>query len=151
MSEIDDGVGYASALRAEPVELADAYLDLDGIIARLEDENPDRVLPLGFARPHSYRGNYADLAFEPLANITIREMLAAAREALGSTYQGYKGGDYRMDGGSECWIANYGRSGDNKIGPLLLELLLAQPAPTAGGGQPNAFDLDPLAQKGDTE
>ena len=34
------------------------YIELVGIIARLEQEDPNRVLPIGFANPHSYRGNY---------------------------------------------------------------------------------------------
>ncbi|WP_328465464.1 hypothetical protein OHA21_43655 [Actinoplanes sp. NBC_00393] len=100
------------------------YIELGGIIARLEQEDPARVLPLGFANPHSYRGDYADLAFEPVKDITIAEVLAAARSALGATFEGYKGGDYTMTKHSDCWLAEHGSSSDNKIGPLLLELLL---------------------------
>lgn len=106
------------------------YLSLDDLIARLEREDPERVLPLGFANPHSYRGDYMDLAFEPVTSVKIGDMAAAARAALGATFEGYKGGDYTMSGGTGCWIAEYGRSGDNKLGPLLLEFLLAQPEPS---------------------
>jgi hypothetical protein len=105
------------------------YLGLGNLIARLEREDPTRVLPIGFADPHSYRGYYHELAFEPRRNIAIGDMLEAARSALGATYEGYKGGDYTMTEHTDCWIAEYGSDGDNKIGPLLLELLLAQ-----GGG-----------------
>jgi hypothetical protein len=108
------------------------YLGLGQLIARLKQEDPARVLPIGFAEPHSYRGYYCDLAFEPRRNITIGEMLDAARSALGATYQGYKGGDYTMGDHTDCWIAAYGTDSDNKIGPLLLELLLAQ---RPGGGE----------------
>lgn len=111
----------------EPVELK-PYLVLGEIIFRLEQEDPARVLPLGFANPHSYRGDYSELAFEPVRNITIGEMLAEARFAEGATFQGWKGGDYAMNELSDCWIAGHGESSDNKIGPLLLELLL--------GGEP---------------
>lgn len=104
------------------------YISLGGIIERLEREDPTRVLPVGFAEPHSYRGYYHELAFEPRRDITIGEMLDAARTALGATYQGYKGGDYTMNEHTDCWIAEYGTDSDNKIGPLLLELLLAQSA-----------------------
>lgn len=104
----------------------DRYLDLAGLIAALENEDPDRVLPLGFHEPHSYRGYYEQLAFEPARDIRIGDMLAAARSALGATYQGYKGGDFTMGPRTECWIADYGTDSDNRIGPLLLHLLLAQ-------------------------
>lgn len=113
-----------SETRFEPVNI-DSYLGLGQLIARLEREDPNRVLPLGFANPHSWRGDYMELAFEPLANISIGDMLAAARSALGATYQGWKGGDYTMHEHSDCHIAREGESGDNQIGPLLLDLLLA--------------------------
>lgn len=106
------------------------YLVLDDLIARLEREDPTRVLPLGFNNPHSFRGDYMDLAFEPAADIPVRDVLAAARSALGATYTGWKGGEYTMNGYSRSWIAKEGESGDNLIGPLLLELLLAfEPEP----------------------
>jgi len=106
------------------------YIDLGGIIAALQAEDPNRVLPIGFHKPHSFRGYYEQLAFEPIANITIGEMLDACRSALGSTFQGWKGGDYTMGEHTDCWIAEWGNSSDNQIGPMLLWLLLAQPAPT---------------------
>jgi len=118
----------------EPLKIRN-YLGLGKLITRLEQEDPNRILPLGFAEPHSYRGYYNDLAFEPRQNISIGDMLAAARSAVGATFEGYKGGDYTMSEYTDCWIANYGRDGDNKLGPLLLELLLAanyDPAPLAG-------------------
>lgn len=107
-----------------PVSI-EAYLGLSDLIARLEREDPARVLPLGFANPHSYRGDYCDLAFEPVANIAVGDMLAAARSALGATFEGWKGGDYTMFEHTDCWIAERGDSSDNKIGPLLLDLLLS--------------------------
>jgi len=102
------------------------YLTLGGIIAALEAEDPARILPYGFNEPHSYRGHYEELAFEPAENITVGEMLAACRSALGATFQGWKGGDYTMDADTECWIAVRGETSDNRIGPLLLKMMLAQ-------------------------
>ncbi len=100
------------------------YIELGGIIARIEQEDPNRVLSIGFANPHSYRGNYSDLAFEPVADITIGDMLTAARAALGATFEGWKGGDYLMTESTDCWVSLHGESADNKIGPLLLDLML---------------------------
>lgn len=108
----------------QPADIT-SYLSLGDLIERLEREDPDRVIPLGFANPHSYRGDYMDLAFEPVRDIPIADMLAAARFALGSTFEGYKGGSYTMAEHSSCWIAEYGTSSDNQLGPLLLDLLLS--------------------------
>ncbi len=56
--------------------------------------------------------------------------LTAARSALGATYQGYKGGDYRMDGDVHCWIAHWGCEG-SPITATVLDAMLRQPEPAA--------------------
>lgn len=101
-------------------------MTLDELIVALEAADPALVLPLGFSNPHSYRGDYMDLAFEPTANVTVGAMLADARSARGTTYQGYKGGDNTMDGWTDCWLAEEGSSANAEtIGAVLLTLLLA--------------------------
>lgn len=101
---------------------------LNELIKTLEAADQTLVLPDGFDSPHSYRGYYAELAFEPAHNITVGDMLAAARDALGSTYQGYKGGDYKMTAYTDCWLAEYSCMGET-IGPLLLRLMLERGRP----------------------
>ena len=81
---------------------------LGDLIKRLEEEDPNRMVQLGFARPHSYRGFYDELAFEPKENVTIGDMLEAARSALGKTFTGYKGGDYVMEEFTYVWLSYYG-------------------------------------------
>lgn len=44
---------------------------LEKLIAFLETRDPTIVVLLGFHAPHSYRGFYEQLAFEPLENTTI--------------------------------------------------------------------------------
>jgi hypothetical protein len=83
------------------------------------------VLPLGFHGPHSWRGDYSELAFEPAENIPVAAMLAAARSALGATFEGYKGGSYEMYPGTPCWVAWYGEGAGETIGRWMLCLLLA--------------------------
>lgn len=100
-------------------------MTLRELIAALESADPERVVPYGFRDPHSYRGIYADVAFEPAENITVGEMLAAARSALGATFQGYKGGDYTMREYTDCWLSEYGHASGETIGPTLLRLMLA--------------------------
>lgn len=96
-------------------------MDLGMLIARLERHRPDVVIPYGFGSAHSYRGYYGDVAFEPERDVTIGSMLEHARAAVGTTFEGYKGGEYTMDEYTACWIATYGDTGES-IGPTLLNM-----------------------------
>lgn len=105
-----------------------SQLTLAELIARLREE-PDQSkrLKLGFTHPHSYRGFYEQVAFEPAENVTVAEMLADATSALGATFHSWKGGDYLMRPYTETWIAEQGCEGET-LGVLLLSLLLADVA-----------------------
>lgn len=94
-------------------------MNLHDVIEQLERLDPKQVLPIGFTNPHSYRGYYERLAFEPETNVTVADCLGAAREANGSTYCGWKGGDFKMDGFSQCHLAFHGRCGPELSKPLL--------------------------------
>lgn len=100
-------------------------MTLDELITALEAADPALVLPDGFDNPHSYRGYYDELAFEPASDISVGDMLAIARSAKGEWYQGWKGGEYKMTGWTDCWLAMEGCLGEG-IGPVLLRLMLAQ-------------------------
>jgi hypothetical protein len=109
-------------------KIALGQVGLGTIIAFLKDaaeKNPDRVIKKGFANPYSYRGYYEQLAFEPVSDIKVSDMLKAAESAVDTTYTGYKGGEYTMSDYTKCWIAFYGCEGET-IGMLLLELLLKE-------------------------
>jgi len=103
-------------------------VNLGDIIDAFQQLDPDAVLPIGLNNPHSYRGDYMDLAFEAVTDAKVSDILDVLRSAVGATYEGYKGGDYRMDRWSSCWIAPYGSSGGDCIGPLLLHFLVSQTA-----------------------
>lgn len=97
------------------------------LIARLEQEyarNPDLIVHRGFADPHSYRGYYHNLAFEPRSDVPLRRMLEDARFSVDTTFQGYKGGDYTMTLDTEVWLAEYGHLGET-IGPVFIDLMLS--------------------------
>jgi hypothetical protein len=87
-------------------------MTLGELIALLETLPRDRVCVHAFTNPHSWRGVYAELAFEPADNRTIGEMLSAARSAVGTTYQGYKGGYYTMSEWTSVHIERYGTGED---------------------------------------
>lgn len=72
-------------------------MNLGELIEMLGKCDPNHVVKWGFGRPHSWRGSYNELAFDPAKNVTIGSMLENARSALGETFTGWKGGEYVMD------------------------------------------------------
>lgn len=94
------------------------------LITALEAADPDHVVRHGFTNPHSYRGYYDELAFEPASNVTVADMLDDARNALGATYEGWKGGDFTMRGHTDCWLSEEGSASGDTISALLLQLML---------------------------
>lgn len=99
-------------------------MSLQDLIDALREADPDAVLRRGFRHPHSYRGHYERLAFEPAGNVPVREMLRDAESALGQTFEGYKGGDFKMGPYTSVYLAEYGCCGE-ELGPLLLSHMLA--------------------------
>ncbi|MFB8071112.1 hypothetical protein [Streptomyces californicus] len=97
---------------------------LEDLIEMLEAADPDTVVKHGFTNPHSYRGYYHDLAFEPASNVRVGDMLEDARGALGETFEGWKGGDFTMNGYTDCWLSVEGYSSGETLGPLLVTYML---------------------------
>ena len=96
---------------------------LKELIARLEKEDPDKLLKKGFHQSHSHRGDYAQLAFEPCGEASIADLLKVSKFALNQTYEGYKGGDFIMTGDSEVFIAMYSECG-YELSSELLEYMI---------------------------
>lgn len=92
------------------------HLTLGKLIAALESAPQDAVVRLdggGFpAGPHSYRGYYEDLSFEPADGEppAVAAFLSTCRGVHGRTLTGYKGGDFLMGDDAVLWVAEYGRS-----------------------------------------
>ena len=105
-------------------------MTLAQLIAILKTAPPDNICPKGFSSPHSYRGSYEYLAFAPTPNTSFRNMLKDAHSAMGATYTGYKGGDFKMDEYTEVYLAEYGCCGE-QISTLLIELLIQTSTPPA--------------------
>lgn len=101
-------------------ERARSQLTLGKLIDALEGLPADAaVADLG--EDHSYRGYYSDLAFEPeVAETTAGELARRLRrDCLGSVYEGYKGGEFRMDHTTPLWVAEYSCCGDRIMGLAL--------------------------------
>ncbi len=63
---------------------------------------------------HSWRGVYAELALEYYESghgLPLSVFLDDLNDANGKTYQGYKGGDFRMNRLTPVWVAHRGESG----------------------------------------
>jgi hypothetical protein len=102
---IDGMIGQWQRERA-----ASEQMTLGELIAALEAMPADLVIA-GLTKPHSYRGYYCDLAFEPCEKTTAGELLELCRGAMGRVFTGYKGGDYTMGENTPVWVANYGDCG----------------------------------------
>lgn len=65
----------------------------------------------------SYRGYYDHLAFgftdDKAAKVS--DILALAEDAMGKTFEGYKGGDFTMGADTPLWVGNYGESRSTAI------------------------------------
>lgn len=65
----------------------------------------------------SWRGSYAELAlsygFDRFAH--LGGFVQLLRSADGATFEGYKGGEYRMSRATPVWVANWGNSGNTGV------------------------------------
>lgn len=103
-----------------------ADVALGDIIEALKAADPERSIRWGFGAPRSYRRDYSEVAFEPVEHTTVGEMLAHAESALGREFEGYKGGAYTMSAYTYAYIARWGESGGDRIGPTLLRYWLSE-------------------------
>ncbi|MFT8953632.1 MAG: hypothetical protein ABF979_15330 [Gluconobacter sp.] len=96
-------------------------MTLSELIDFLEKQDQSKVIASGWGEgsAHSYRGYYSELAFEARSNVTIADMLAEAKSALGKEFEGYKGGEYVMGPHTDCYLAEYGSCGSELSLPLL--------------------------------
>lgn len=101
-------------------------LTLGGIIAWVEQQ-PDATVFHTLHHPHSYRGYYQCLAFEPApGTMTKAELLSLLRSCNGVPYDGYKGGFYFMGLNTDCFLANWSETGSAMSMPWLENELRVQ-------------------------
>ena len=100
-------------------------MELQDVVTELKKHNKDKIIKNGFHEPHSYRGIYEDVSFEPTENIPIKEMLACAEEAMDATYGGWKGGEWNMHPDTTVHLANEGCTEDTEFTMELLIKILS--------------------------
>lgn len=103
-------------------------MKLKEIIEILQALPPNQKVKSGFCCPHSYRGHYRDLAFEPCKDTTVGKMLAEAQSAVGAHYTGWKGGEFLMTDTTPCYLAVVGYLGIPITSQLLYQMLGASEA-----------------------
>lgn len=101
-------------------------MTLSEYINVLKQFDPNKRLPVGLGNPRSWRGYYYELAFEPVVDITIGEMLEIAQSCIGKTFIGYNGGEYTMDEHTTIHVDRYSESKDLGL-ILLIRIMLEQP------------------------
>lgn len=111
-------------------------MTLKELIERLEKE-PNKFLKLGFTNAHSWRGSYSELAFEPCEGAKVSDMLYEAKNALGKTFEGWKGGDFTMNEYTEVFLSTVGTSSgysEDGLSSRLLEYMLKDELPKSERG-----------------
>lgn len=96
-------------------ERANYHLTLGSLVDFLKSADPTlSVIYDGGdspSEPQSYRGYYCDLSFPPSSTpITVKELLAEAEASIGTTFEGYKGGDFTMSKSTPLWASHYGEA-----------------------------------------
>ncbi len=96
------------------------HLTLGAAIQALEEIAPSTPATLSVVgtpgKVRSYRGYYSDLAFEPeLEPVSVGEVLADLKAALGATFEGYKGGDFVMGPQTPLWVSEWGLCSDTAV------------------------------------
>lgn len=99
--------------------MSDQPISLGELIALLEARPADNDVSFDFCglmpgSVGSYRGYYDHLALDYHSDYskrpTVADLLAELRGAVGKIYEGYKGGDFRMDESTPVWVSQYGES-----------------------------------------
>lgn len=90
-------------------------MNLGELISILEGLPADAKV--GLSNPHSYRGYYEQLAFEPCEPRPVADVLTDARACVGAVFEAYKGGEYRMGLKTIVNCAKYGELNDDELTP----------------------------------
>ena len=79
------------------------------------------IAPLEF---DSWRGIYAELALIPGGpeGVTVAHLLRWCAAADGGTFEGYKGGEYRMNRNTPVWADGYGECSYRAVAGLWLDV-----------------------------
>ena len=115
MQKLVDALGEAGRM-----ERSRYHLTLGAAIRELSEIAPSTKATFDIlgtpGKVASYRGYYSDLAFRTnMEPVTVGDVLAELKSALGKTFEGYKGGDYLMTEGTPLWVSEHGECSDRAV------------------------------------
>lgn len=115
----------AALANSDQLTLGEIIAKCEAIAARGYERSdglpPTVTFDFEYLRPttlDSWRGIYAELAlgFNADGNApSLPDFIAMLRDAVGKTYDGWKGGEYTMSERTPVWVANPGNSGNTAI------------------------------------
>lgn len=102
------------------------FIDKLDQLSKFWYDTDDNAIPksiafdFGYFKPssiHSYRGYYDQLAFGYNDEVTMSasEFLSMCNDAVGKTFSGYKGGEFKMGLDTPLWVANPRESCDTAV------------------------------------
>jgi hypothetical protein len=106
----------------------EGQLTLGELISKLEAFPEDNIVVVDYTQTSptctdSYRGYFEELSFEygDSNTLTVKEFLVICKDAVGKTFTGYSGGDFKMRRYTFVWIAQYGELGKMITGVSQIE------------------------------
>lgn len=73
---------------------------------RTELDDRGEPFEMNLAGYGTYRPGHGEVRIK--ADPTVADLSKALNLAIGEEFEGYKGGQYRMDAGSDLWVSEYG-------------------------------------------
>lgn len=106
-----------------PIKLGKLIAELEAIENKEAEIRYDFVGFYPSLELNSWRGDYSMLALgyiDPYSasydsKTTVGHLLEVCKSVVGSTFRGYKGGDYKMSKKTPVWVASYGQAGNTGI------------------------------------
>lgn len=97
-----------------------SQMDLGNLSAELSivpSDTPVRTEDgFGLEGPHSYRGYYDQAAIEPTTQgLNAGELEKVIDDFIGTTVEGWKGGDFYMDVDTPVWISHEGSASQQAL------------------------------------
>lgn len=97
---------------------------LNAVFLKMTDKS--FVFTKGFNTPHSYRGYYNELAFQPAQDIKLEVVIKSIDRSYIETFEGYKGGEFSYNAETTChlsWIGNCTEDDCLRLGSLVAEMV----------------------------
>ncbi len=72
----------------------------------------------------SWRGDYAEIALtyqEHPTGYTVEDWIKFTKEAIGQTFEGYKGGDFTMGKTTPVWVSNWSEPNTDGVSDVIQE------------------------------